>query len=148
MKRLLLCSLLALPLFAGDPKLADLSWMSGHWSATIDGTEMEEVWLAPKGDVMTGMHRDVRANGKTFFEFLRIAQTSDGIVYLAQPKGQPPTPFKLVESSQDRVVFANPDHDFPQRILYALRDGRLCARVEGPQNGKDVNEEWCWARRN
>lgn len=112
MKRLLLCSLLALPLFAGDPKLADLAWMSGHWSATIDGTEMEEVWLAPKGDVMTGMHRDVRANGKTFFEFLRIAQTSDGIVYLAQPKGQPPTPFKLVESSQTALSSPIPSTTF------------------------------------
>ena len=147
MRRLLVCLLLSLPLFAADAKLEDLVWMSGHWSATVDGTEMEEVWLAPSGGLMTGMHRDVRENGKTFFEFLRIADTSTGIVYLAQPKGLAPVPFKLVESTTHRVVFANPEHDFPQRIIYALREGRLCARVEGPQNGKDVNEEWCWTKK-
>lgn len=145
MRRLILCLALAVPAFAGDVKLEDLSWMTGHWSATVDGAEMEEVWLAPKGGVMPGMHRDVK-NGRAFFEFLRIAVTPDGLVYLAQPKGQPPTPFKLTESTKGRVVFANPEHDYPQRIIYDLRDGRLCARVEGPQDGKEVAEEWCWMR--
>lgn len=147
MRKLIVLLLVALPLFAAEPKLDDLAWIAGHWTATIDGVEMEEHWLPPRGNLMLGLHRDVMPNGKVSFEFLRIAATKDGIVYLAQPGGRPPTPFKLIESTSTRAVFANPEHDFPQRILYELRNGRLCARVEGPMNGKEASEEWCWARK-
>ena len=144
MRRLLpiLSLVLALPLF-GEAKIEDLSWMTGHWAATIDGVQMEEVWLAPGGGLLVGMHRDISAK-RTSFEYQRIAETKDGIVYLAQPGGQPPTPFRLVESSANRAVFANPQHDFPKRILY-WRDGeKLCARVEG--DGESA-EQGCWWRK-
>ena len=132
MKRLILILLLTMPLFAADPTVADLAWMAGHWT---DGN-VEEVWLAPKGEVMLGMSRTVRANGKVGFEFLRIAHTDDGIAYLAQPGGRPPTPFKLVESKPGRAVFTNPEHDFPKRIVYELRDGKLCARTDDGKDGE------------
>ena len=138
MKKLAFLLLFAFPLFAADPTVDDLAWMTGHWS---DG-KVEEIWIAPKGNLMLGMARTVRANGKASFEFLRIAKTEDGIAYIAQPGGQPPTSFKLVESKPGRVVFANPEHDFPKRIVYELRDGKLCARTD---DGKD-GEEWCWSR--
>ena len=138
---LLLSLAVALPLCA-EPKLADLAWMTGHWAATIDGVEMEEVWLAPRGGMLVGMHRDI-SKKRTSFEYQRIAETKDGIVYFAQPGGQPPTPFRLTSVSGHHVVFANPEHDFPKRIIYWLKDGKLCARVEG--DGESA-EQWCWAR--
>jgi len=139
---LLLTFLTALPLCA-EPKLSDLAWMTGHWVATIDGVEMEELWNEPRGGVLLGLHRDISAK-RTSFEFLRIGETKEGIVYLAQPGGQPPTPFRLTEASGHRVVFSNPEHDFPKRILYWLKDGQLCARVEG--DGGE-GEQWCWSRK-
>lgn len=138
MKRLALLLLLALPLFAADPAVNDLAWMSGHWA---EG-DVEELWLAPKGDLMLGMSRTVRANGRTAFEFIRIAKTADGIAYIAQPGGRPPTSFNLVESKPGRVVFANPEHDFPKRIVYELRGEKLCTRTDDGTDG----EEWCWSR--
>jgi hypothetical protein len=142
MRRLLLCLALTLPLCA-ETRLSDLAWMSGHWGATIDGWDMEEVWLAPAGGVMLGMHRDAKP-AKAMFEFQRIAQTPDGLVYFAQPRGNPAVPFALTEATATRVVFANPKHDFPQRIIYTLQNERLCARVEGE---KEAAQEWCWNRR-
>lgn len=141
MKRLLLCLALALPLHADG--VADLAWMSGHWTGEENGTVMEEIWTSPRGGMLLGMHRDVNANGRSFFEFLRIEETKEGIVYLAQPRGGVPTPFRMVERSDTRVVFVNPQHDFPKRITYALTDGRLCARVDG--DGEE-SQEWCWTR--
>jgi hypothetical protein len=138
MKRLTLLLCLALPLSAADPEVEDLAWMSGHWS---DG-RVEELWLAPKADLMLGMNRTILANGRAAFEFFRIAKTGNGIAYLAQPGGRPPVPFPLVESKPGRVVFVNPSHDFPKRIVYELRDGKLCARAD---DGKD-GDEWCWSR--
>jgi hypothetical protein len=146
----LLALILAFPLAAHEPAAADvasLQWMTGHWSSEAGGVISEEIWSSPAGGILVGMHRDVKG-AKASFEFMRIAQDPEGIVYLAQPGGRSPaTPFRLTDSAAHRAVFTNPAHDFPQRITY-WRDGeKLCARVEGPMNGKDVNEEWCWAKK-
>ena len=94
---------------------------------------------------MLGMHRDVSGSRPAFFEFLRIEAGPEGIVYLAQPKGAPPTPFRLAEVGERRVLFENPDHDFPTRILYWLgEDGALNARVEGTRGGAVAAESWRW----
>jgi hypothetical protein len=64
------------------------------------------------------------------FEFLRIAAGPDGVpVYWASPDGRPPVAFRLSQSGPGRVVFDNPQHDYPQRIAYQRSDGGLVATV-------------------
>lgn len=133
-------------------KIADLAWLEGHWTGADGPLQMEEIWTSPAGDSLVGLHKDVatRAGAARMvsFEFLRIDAGADGIAYIAQPGGQPPTRFALAEIGARRVVFANPTHDFPQRILYWLDDaGALHARVEGPKGGKTVGQEWTWTKR-
>ena len=114
---------------SGDANdVAVLSWMAGSWAGEEGKVQMEEHWTVPKGGMLLGLHRDVASERTVSFEFLRIEKTSDGIVYFAQPKGAPPTPFRLVECKEKRVVFENPQHDFPQRILYWHR-GRGGSRM-------------------
>lgn len=126
--------------------LSDLAWMAGSWTGGAGGVEMEEHWTAPKGNSMVGLHRDV-AKGRTMvFEFLRIEQQGDRIVYLSMPNGRSPaTAFPLKELSSTRVVFENPSHDFPQRIIYWKDGTDLRARIEGTMNGKAGSEEWKWS---
>jgi hypothetical protein len=144
---ILLCGLSA-ALFAqtSKPSLADLSWLSGSWSGESGGIQMEEYWTAPKGNSMVGMHRDVGKGRTMLFEFLRIEQKGDQIIYLSMPNGRSPaTSFPLKELSGTRVVFENPSHDFPQRIIYWKDGNDLRARIEGTQNGKMSGEEWRWS---
>ena len=108
---------------------------------------MEESWLAPKGNTMLGLHRDVKNDRTVSFEFLRIEAAADGITYWASPKGKPATPFRLIESGGKRVVFENAQHDFPQRIIYWLSsDDSLHAKIEGTMGGKSASYEWSWRR--
>jgi len=130
---------------AGD--LGQFSWMVGSWAGTHGNVEMEEHWIAPKAGLMLGLHRDVFASGRAFFEFLRIEAGDDGVTYWASPRGGEATPFRLTESSDGRVVFENPEHDWPQRIVYWREgDHTLAARAEGEQNGEFRAAEWRWAR--
>jgi hypothetical protein len=117
--------------------------MAGSWASTDGAKTSEEHWTKPAGGMMLGLHRDTEGQ-KTAFEFLRIEEAAGKITYLASPQGQSSTPFELVESAAQRVVFANPAHDFPQRILYWREGESLCAAVEGPMNGETVSERWCW----
>ena len=43
----------------------------------------------------------------------------------------------MVRLSEGEVVFENPGHDFPQRIIYSLKaGGNLEARIEGEAKGE------------
>jgi len=137
---------LARPGQPAKPALNDLGWMTGSWIGTVQGVEMEEHWTAPKGSSMIGVHRDVAKGRTVSFEFLRIESQKDQIVYLSMPNGRSPaTPFPLKEVSGTRVVFENPTHDFPQRIIYWKDGNDLRARIEGTMNGKAESEEWRWS---
>jgi hypothetical protein len=125
-----------------------LSWLEGRWAGEKDGVAMEEHWTSAEGGALLGVHRDVKAGRIVSWEFLRIGTTPEGTFYFASPRSAPPTPFKLVEVTESRAVFENKAHDFPQRILYWLDDkGALHARIEGPQGGETVSEEWVWTKR-
>jgi hypothetical protein len=128
---------------------AGLAFMAGCWEGEQEGVRSEECWLAPANGLMVGMHRDLFKSGKAFFEFLRIEAGPEGIAYLASPAGAPATAFRLAAAAPGRVEFANPQHDYPQRIIYQA-DGidRIKARVEGPGAGGTTRfEEWTWTRR-
>jgi len=124
-----------------------LGWLEGRWVGEKDGFSTEELWTAPRGGALLGLHSDVKAGRLVSWEFLRIADPGDGLTYFASPRSAAPTPFKMVENGDRRAVFENRQHDFPQRILYWLdAQGALHARIEGPQEGRTVSEEWVWTK--
>ena len=99
---------------AGAPRpkatLADMAWLSGHWTGSALGGFVEEIWSEPRGGAMMGMFRHLRDGKPTFYEFLTIVEV-DGSLAL-------------------RLKHFNPDHtgweekaqvrEFP---LIAIRDG-------------------------
>jgi hypothetical protein len=128
-------------LAAGLPR-----WMVGSWQLDGGGMHVEEHWTADDGGIMLGMSKTVPEKGKTTFEFLRITEVDGRLAYLAMPQGRPATVFPLKTAEATRLVFENPEHDFPQRILYWRSGEQLCARIEGMLEGKPAGEEWCYAR--
>jgi Domain of unknown function (DUF6265) len=89
-----------------------------------------EVWMAPKADRMLAISHTVLPT-RTEFEFLRIERTSGNVDYVAQPQGRPPTRFRMTDSSATHAEFANPEHDFPQRIRYTREGDLLRAEISG-----------------
>jgi hypothetical protein len=137
-----------LPAAAEAPPLDRLAWLAGSWTGGEGDTVMEEHWTTPAGGMMVGLHRDLRPGRRAFFEFLRIVEEKGQISYHAMPAGRSPaTVFPLLSMSDRRVVFENPDHDFPQRILYWLdEDGMLHARIEGTEGGETKSMNWRYRR--
>ena len=117
--------------------MADMAWLAGAWVGTRNGRSIEERWSPALGGAMLGVSRTVRGDKMVGFEYLRIVERDGSLVYIAQPGGKAPTEFVLTELRQGRVVFKNPQHSFPQRIVYELaEDGGLTARI-GFANGGD-----------
>ncbi len=116
--------------------LASIAWLSGNWNGTLGSASIEERFGPAGGGAMLATARTI-ANGKMVaFEFLRIVERDGGLVYVAQPNGGPPTEFVLVSATTNKIVFENAQHDFPQRIAYALQGDRLEAEISDIQGGR------------
>lgn len=88
---------------------------------------------------MLGISRSVRDGRTVAFEFIRIVELVGGeLAFIASPSGQNTTQFSMTSLGDREVIFENPDHDFPQRIIYRLiSDEELLGRVEGTMNGAE-----------
>ena len=118
--------------------IGDLAWLAGAWVGTrSSGSSIEERWSPPLGGAMLAVSRSVNTSGKMFaFEYLRIIERDDGLVYIAQPGGKTPTEFVLTELTKTQAVFENPRHDYPKRIVYELSaEGGLSATIGFTKGG-------------
>ena len=130
----------SLPVTAANAEPTDLdrlAWLAGCWAVEGSETGSVEHWLSPAGGTMLGMVRTVKGGQTVGFEFLQIRTNPHGkVIYIAKPSGQAEATFEASSVEDDSVVFENPEHDFPQRIVYRLvSEGRLTARVEGEHSG-------------
>lgn len=139
MRGVFLILLLSVPgISSADENIDSLRWLSGCWAA--DGQEQGsiEYWMVPAGGSMFGVTRTVRDGKTTTYEYMRITTDSVGsIVFVASPAGQETAAFTLKYLSDTEVAFENPQHDFPQIIIYRLvQPNHLVGRIEGTVDGK------------
>ena len=133
----LLALAVALPATAHDEPVA-LGWLAGHWCGTQGSSRIEELWIE-RGGHLLNLSTTTRDGALVSFEYARIEARAGGIVFVAQPGGVPPVEFALVDWDEQRLVFTNPAHDFPQRVSYWRDDAGLHAEIAGPgENGEQV----------
>lgn len=130
-------------------KVDDLGWIAGCWEIndTAKNRVVSEQWMKPAGGVMLGMARTVR-NGKLVnWEFTRLIEKDGAVFYVAKPsQNAEETFFKLVRSSANEAAFEDPNHDFPQRIIYRRSGDKLTARIEGTNDGKPLAIDYPFVR--
>ena len=115
---------------AARATIAQVAWLGGNWSGGANDVTVEERWTPSAGGAMLAVSRTIKGNRMVAFEFLRIVERDDGLVYIAQPNGRPPTEFVLTAVTGESATFENAAHDFPKVIRYAKRpDGTLEAKV-------------------
>lgn len=119
----------------------DMSWLAGYWLDCSNGREQSETWSDPRAGLTVG-HAMSLSGTRVSFEVAQIGAGPQGFAYFAQPRGAPPTVFVLSESGPNRAVFANPENDFPTRIIYERDGDALHARIEGEMNGQARSMEW------
>ncbi len=124
-----------------SPTIADLTWLAGSWHTTGKRAQVDEYWSAPAGGSLIGMSRTIVGDKTVEFEYVRIEQRTDAIYYVAHPKARcPGTDFKLTRLSGQEVIFENPAHGFPKRIIYRKTlDGSLVASIDAGEGTKSQN---------
>jgi hypothetical protein len=115
-----------------------LGWLEGDWVRQTRSGEATESWRRVSEDTLEGVGSIAFGGSTTVTEYLRLERFGEEVFFVAKPGHNPmPTPFKLTECSEERAAFENPDHDFPQRIIY-MRDGDdgLHVRIDGAMDGQ------------
>lgn len=132
-------ALLASPLGAQGSSNEGLpGWLAGAWIMEDGADWADATWTSPRGGMMMGAVRTGFGPDVNVWEFTRIERKPGGaVVFLAQPKGKEVTEFPLAVSSPLSIEFANPAHDFPQRIRYE-RVGQLLIAEFSRMDGSDT----------
>ena len=114
---------------AGDPppaKVADLAWMSGHWSGPMAGGTLEENWTKPAGGSIASLVRATNADATTMIELIVIEEENGSLVLRLQqwnpgfqPRSPQPQTMRLVESAPAKVVFEATGEGGLKRLGYS-----------------------------
>jgi hypothetical protein len=133
-------------------------WLAGSWRAerTMGETPKgqgptvftEEHWRISAAGELAGFNWTwVTNRGIVAYELLHLSITGDGQgTYTARPGGTSPgVPFQLTEITMDRIVFENPENDFPTRIVYERSGANaMRASIWGPGDDGTLEEGPSW----
>lgn len=94
----------------------------------------------------------IRNSDTTITEKIRIIEKDGEYFYEAtvmDHNNNSPVLFRIAESNENKVVFENPDHDFPNRITYVLiNDKTINATIGGIRDGKNMEIEFNYSKIN
>ena len=119
---------------AGD--LDDLEWIFGEWKRESRRGEVYESWQRLSDRTVEGDSWIVSSSDGTkhALESLLLVEMAGEVFYIPKvAENEYPVPFRRTSMEPGRVVFENPNHDFPQKIIYQQDgDDGLKVTIEGP----------------
>lgn len=131
-------------------KLAAFNWLAGDWEDRTDSSLTAEYWNIESDTVIRGTGMYLVKKDTMFFERLSI-ELKDGEIYYVpivnDQNNQLPVYFKLTAMQDTVFIFENPQHDFPQKIVYEFHQPDiLFAYIEGSDEGVYSKQEFTYKR--
>jgi hypothetical protein len=124
--------------------LTDFSFLAGAWKGEAGPSIVEEHWMAPDGETMLGMSREIR-DGKTTVTELCSIEMSSGVPVLvirhfnsaliAREGKDKPLVFALESSAPGKAVFFHAERN--TRVIYERKsETELVITLERERDGK------------
>jgi len=121
------------------------AFMTGCWNLVEGNNWTQECWMEPKGGLMLGASREGTGDRLKSWEQLRVELGADGKVVLwASPQGRQAVRFEGARTTASTIEFVNAKHDYPQRIRYELKGGKLEAEISLIDGSRPVR--WTYMR--
>ena len=129
------------------PSVIQLSWMAGCLEMRTGDRVVEEHRMDVRGASMLGMARTTSSKGLVGYELTLIHEKAGKIIFEARPARQPAAAFIATSVGPDSVVFAAPEHDYPQIVGYRrLGADSVMAWIDGSSGGKPRRIEFPYRR--
>jgi hypothetical protein len=128
--------------WAGD--LKELDWIVGEWKRDGRRGEVYESWQRLSDRTIEGDSWIVSSSdGKEYpIESLLLIEMAGELFYIPKvAENEYPVPFRRTSMEPGHVVFENPTHDFPQKIIYHRNgDHGLTVTIVGPGQGGESRQ--------
>ena len=126
-------------------ELKKAEWFLGEWSNKTPEGELTERWKKENDSVYKGESYFVKHGKDTVFsEKVDLIETNGKLTYIVTVPGQnseQPVAFEMISASENQVVFENPNHDYPSKIIYnKISSDSIVAEISGMQKGKPAHE--------
>lgn len=139
------------PVAEAPNKMAKAEWLLGAWDNTMPEGTLTEKWEKVNDSVMHGESHFVMGGKDTVFaEHINLESTNGKLAYVVTIPGQngdKPVRFDMTTSNENQIVFENPQHDFPNKIVYnKIGNDSLTAEISGMKKGKPASEQFAMKR--
>jgi hypothetical protein len=115
-------------------------WLLGAWQQQTAKRTIYEVWRRQDDSTYSGKSYFLTGNDTVILERVSLAQRSNNLFYIPTVQNQnnaQPVVFKLTAATPQQLVFENPLHDFPQKIVYTqITADSLLAEISGMAGGQ------------
>lgn len=122
------------------------SKLIGIWQNSSNENLFIESWKMINDTLYKGESFILKSNDTIFHEYMNIERTNNEWYYKVKVNGQnnnEAVAFKLTLSSQNQWVFYNPQHDFPNKIMYLkITEDSILASISGTLNGQEKIEQF------
>lgn len=122
----------------------------GTWKMETARGVLYEAWQLSSNHQLAGKSYRIRNTDTVLLEQVDLRFKDGNILYIPVVRGQnneQPVIFRLISITDDRYVFENKEHDYPQRVIYSiLSKDSVHARIEGTKNGKDMSSDFRYTR--
>lgn len=124
--------------------------LAGTWKMETSRGAIYEEWQVKSDNKLTGRSYRINNTDTMIMERIELFAEGNAIVYSPvvtnQNNGQA-VHFKLISNADNRYVFENKEHDYPQRVIYHLvSKDAVHARIEGTRNGQERGSDFRYSR--
>jgi hypothetical protein len=116
-------------------------WLIGNWENRTPKGTFYESWNKTNDNELSGKSYIIKENDTVVFETIQLLREQERLFYIpivSDQNNKQPIRFAATMISENRLVFENPQHDFPQIISYTkISADSLVAQISGIKNGKE-----------
>jgi hypothetical protein len=129
-----------------ENKLKTMDWLVGTWENNSEYGDMQENWEKINDSVFRGTSYLIKVKDTLHSESIALESKDDQVLYIPIVKGQnndQPVVFLLTKQTPKQLVFENPNHDYPKKIVYnQITADSLVAVISGTQQGKASSDSF------
>lgn len=135
----------AKPMAKATSFIAAASWLEGRWENRSKDGILSEIWKKETDSLYKGESYFVVGQDTVFSETVDLLLQPDGnldyIVSVVVQNNEKPVAFRRTSGTETELVFENPAHDYPTKIVYERHPGdSLVATISGVKKGKPTSE--------
>jgi Domain of unknown function (DUF6265) len=133
-----------------ETNIKKAEWLLGRWENKMPEGTLSEIWRKVNNTEFHGESYFVIGKDTVFAESVVLDDKNGKMAYTVTVPSQndaQPVRFDLTAITDTQMVFENPKHDFPNKIVYTqVKPDSLVAVIYGLKKGKPASETFAMRR--